>query len=216
MRVLLLCSILLLLLTIHCKKKEDESSATTVQFRVTDYKTQQPLAGVIFSIFSASSNTVTHLGTDTSSSGGIVKVQLDSVKPPFFFNMTKANYVPRQFNNLEIKLDLPNEGNISMRRFDAVVRLEATNLHDTPDSLFFDLKNGGVIESIGEYAQQFPIVNPLALQPHQTLILNIPALGDDPATIRWSWDPATSISNIPFKSVVIPVAGDTLVYKVTN
>ena len=209
-RLNLIIPVLLAIFGTDCKKEEPELKAQ-VSVEVVDNQTGAPLEGVRYSMKVGNISKEGKTGAD-----GIVRADTRDIGFYFLLNLEKNGYLPNNFIRTKINLGDSVHYVARLFAFDSVIKLEAENNKPTIEPLWFNLKNGAATVYAGEHYDQFIYGVPLTLYPYEKRTYYVGVVSDDAVSIFWSWDEVEHIHAIPFKDVVIPVRGDTLVYKVTN
>lgn len=206
----------------NCKKEavqppqdNDQVLYTTLRLKVVDEYSDAPVPDAVCILYGVGDGYILRLDTVISDQNGILQMEFYKFYTKVYYTITRGGYVSKIYKPFVVEPGQINDLKIPMRPFDAVVKLEVENVQAYPDTLFFNLLNGGAIGDAGN-KPFLPFTSPLFLQPAEKFTAYIPALGDDAVSVFWTWNINEMASDPPFKNVVVVPTGDTLTYKITN
>lgn len=212
----------LILAGTNCKKEAeqpqqdtDQELYTTLRLKVVDEYSDDPVPGAVCTLYGADDGYSLRLDMASSDQNGLLQLKFYKFYTKVYYTINRSGYVSKIYKPHVVKPGQINDLKIPMRPFDAVAKLEVENVQAYPDTLFFNLLNGGAIGDAGNMPF-LPFTSPLFLQPAEKFTAYIPALGDDAVSVFWTWNTKEMASDPPFKNLVVIPAGDTLVYKITN
>lgn len=212
-------SLILLGLTaiLSCKKNDPAPEYTYIELDVVDNVSNGLLSKVEYEIYyetSIKGNSFTIHGA-TGDDGKIISTSANDTFPDFMY-IYKNGYIPKLNFALKMKPGDSILQEIRMHRYDGVLKINVENHKNKQDSLWLAVRNGVVIADMGASYNQFGATKPLILSPLEKRTFYVDVVSNDPVSIYWEWGGHYLPYQIPFKNVVIPAIGDTLVYKVVN
>lgn len=207
----------LAVMSLHCKSDPAPQTITYLTIQVVDDVTSGPLGNVNSTI--QLYNTVTGFSNpiySTTKPDGKINLQFFEEVRLEYMNCEREGYVGKYVATVVYTAGDSNLVETRMSRYDGVIRLDVENTSAATDSLYFTLRSGVVIRESGNQNDQFSGDYPIIIQPGEQKTYHIITVAEDAVSLYWSWDNMESIALIPFRNVVIPPRGDTLVYKVTH
>jgi len=207
----------LAVMSLCCKSDPEPQAITYLTIQVVDDVTGGPLGNVNSTILFF--NTTTGFSNPvyaTTRPDGKINLQFFEEVRLEYMNCELEGYVGKYVANVVYTAGDSNLVEARMSRYDGAIRLDVENTSAATDSLYFTLRSGVVIRESGNENDQFKGDYPIIVQPGEQKTYHIQTVAEDAVSIFWSWDNTESIALIPFRHVVIPPRGDTLVYKVTN
>lgn len=202
---------------LNCKSDKEMPEITYLTIQMVDDVTGTPLGNVnstiqLFNTATGFSNPI----YSTTKPDGKINLQFFEEVRLEYMNCEREGYVGKYTANVVYTAGDSNLVEARMSRYDGVIRLEVENTSAETDSLYFTLRSGVVIRESGNQNDQFKGDYPIIIQPGEQKTYHIITVAEDAVSLYWSWDNTESIALIPFRNVVIPPRGDTLVYKLTH
>jgi hypothetical protein len=209
-----------------CHKQDDP---TVINLTVVDYFTGQPLDSVVYLLAARYRyNSKVHEEGDlkwtrggTTDATGIIQYTFKSDEDGEFGSLKKKGYIIKTYishlnNENSVTQSVYNEFKVTMRPFDAYLKVNLHNTQINTDSLFLIIRSATLQNEEQFYTYGHHLGFPFVVSPNNDLSFYIPTVANEPLTIYWSWDKMDRIKPAPLCDQLSIPKGDTLIYSISN